>query len=165
MEISNAQIMEISKSVWSSMLGVDVAASAPVQIPHGAERFTVGSVQISGDWSGVISLACPSTLAREAAALMFGVEADKATAQEIQDAWGEIVNMIGGNIKSLIPGSCQLGLPTVAEGREFCVVIPGVTLKGKHYFLCGDKPFTVEVHEKQSSTTSSRLVAQTAAAK
>ena len=166
MDISKEQVMEISKSVWSSMLGVDVAESAAVTIPTADERFTVGTIQISGAWSGVISLCCPSTLARETAALMFGVEAANATAQEIQDAWGEITNMIGGNIKSLMPGSCQLSLPTVAEGREFCVTIPGVVLKGKHYFTCNEKPFTVEIHEKSSSAaTSGRMAALATAAK
>ena len=36
----------------------------------------------------------------------------------MRDAVGELANMVGGNIKALMPGSCQLSLPTVAEGRS-----------------------------------------------
>ena len=155
MDISAAQIAEISKSVWSSMLGLDIQESAPVELPRADERYMIGSIQITGGWNGVVTLACPSTLSREVAALMFGVELEKATPSEIQDAWGEITNMIGGNIKSLIQGSSQLSLPTVAEGRDFCMGIPGVRPRGKHFFACNGQAFVIELLEKDGGTHSS----------
>jgi chemotaxis protein CheX len=36
--------------------------------------------------------------------------------------------MIGGNLKSLIPGTHFLSLPTVVEGKELDLQIPGATL-------------------------------------
>ena len=152
MDISAAQIAEISKSVWSSMLGLEIQESGPVPVPKAAERYMIGSIQISGGWNGVVTLACPSTLSREVAALMFGVEIDKATPSEIQDAWGEITNMIGGNIKSLLGGTSQLSLPTVAEGQDFSMGIPGVRPVGKHFFACGSQAFVVELLEKDGGT-------------
>ena len=36
-----------------------------------------------------------------------------------QDTVAELTNMIGGNIKSLFPGSSHLSLPTVTDGTDF----------------------------------------------
>jgi chemotaxis protein CheX len=45
-------------------------------------------------------------------------ESDGAVSDaDVADAVGELVNMIGGNVKSLMPGPSALSLPVVAAGR------------------------------------------------
>jgi len=49
---------------------------------------------------------------------MLGLEGpDEAGPADVADAVGELVNMVGGNIKSLMPGPSVLSLPAVAAGR------------------------------------------------
>ncbi|TIC83622.1 chemotaxis protein CheX [Nocardioides sp. GY 10113] len=36
---------------------------------------------------------------------------------DLADAVGELVNMVGGSLKSILPGPSALSLPTVAAGR------------------------------------------------
>ena len=71
---------------------------------------------ISGEWNGTVCVSCSQLAARHATSAMFGMEDDELTADEINDAVGELVNVVGGNIKSLVPGPSVLGLPTVIEG-------------------------------------------------
>ena len=35
---------------------------------------------------------------------------------DVADAWGELVNMIAGNLKALVPPPSQVSLPSVVEG-------------------------------------------------
>ncbi|NIQ01639.1 MAG: chemotaxis protein CheX, partial [Nitrospinaceae bacterium] len=54
---------------------------------------------------------CPIPLARQAAAIMFQLQEDTAGPEEIQDAFGELANITGGNIKALLPEPSYLSLP------------------------------------------------------
>jgi hypothetical protein len=37
----------------------------------------------------------------------------------VRDSWGELVNMVGGNLKALVPPVSRLGLPTAHEREVF----------------------------------------------
>ncbi len=46
-----------------------------------------------------------------------GMEVDEVTEDDVADALGELANMIGGNVKSILPELSALSLPHVhAEG-------------------------------------------------
>ena len=68
-------------------------------------------IRIVGEWSGVITLEMSSEAARTAARLMLQSEDVEPT--EVADAVGELVNIIGGNVKSLLPARSRLSLPQV----------------------------------------------------
>jgi chemotaxis protein CheX len=46
---------------------------------------------------------------------MFDLEPEAVTLDETRDALGELTNMMGGNLKALLPGPSRLSLPTVVE--------------------------------------------------
>ena len=48
-------------------------------------------------------LHCPAGLARNTTPLIFSQPKELVSVNEVQDAIGEITNMIGGNIKALLP--------------------------------------------------------------
>lgn len=73
-------------------------------------------VQITGTWMGLVTINCPEPLAHKIAEIMFQMAPGTAGQEELQDALGEITNMIGGNIKALMPPPCNLSLPIVAVG-------------------------------------------------
>lgn len=116
-EPSMGDVVALAEEVWTSFLGADepLLPGTPIQ-----DDATVVSatVTVSGAWEGVISLQVPADLARTIASLMLGglPEVDDA---DVSDAIGELVNMVGGNVKSLMPGPSTLSLPVVAHGRLF----------------------------------------------
>ena len=60
-----------------------------------------------------------------AAQVMFDLGDDPASLEDVQDALGELTNITAGHIKGLVPGTCQLALPSVVEGADYSVRIPG----------------------------------------
>ena len=106
------------------MLGIELADANGALAHLGEDRTLTGCVQITGDWAGAVTVRCPTTLAHTFASVMFDCPVDTLGVDEVRDALGELTNMTGGSVKGLVPGSCQLGIPAVAEGLDYTLVIP-----------------------------------------
>jgi len=131
-EVTADDIAEIAREVWSSFLGLDLepllldeADLPPLEGPS-----VSGVVGISGEWNGSVAVECSREHAVAAAEAMFQAEPGSLAAAEIADAWGELTNMVGGNIKSLFPAPSGLSVPTVTEGQAQ-VFVPGATVLQK----------------------------------
>jgi chemotaxis protein CheY-P-specific phosphatase CheC len=98
--------------IWDSTLQLPVQPLD--QVPATQPGAVVGSIHITGAWEGAITLVCDDRLARQAAAVMFGLADHELTREHVLDAIGELTNMAGGNLKALLPGPCQLSLPQTA---------------------------------------------------
>ncbi|EKD42414.1 MAG: hypothetical protein ACD_73C00167G0002, partial [uncultured bacterium] len=79
---------------------------------------------------------------------MFAMDPGTAGADEIRDAIGELTNMVGGNFKSILEGSCTLSIPSVIQGEHVNVSNPGCETISRTVFNCGDKPLSVIVQKK-----------------
>jgi len=73
---------------------------------------------VSGGWAGVVTVELDEGVAQQLSARMLALpEGEPVADGDIADAVGELVNMVGGNVKSLMPGPSVLSLPAVAAGR------------------------------------------------
>jgi chemotaxis protein CheX len=151
----NDEINQLVGDIWGSVLGIP-ATSGPETLRVEEPRLT-GFVHIQGDWEGTVTVDCPLPLATEAAAAMFGMAVDELSKDEIDDALGEITNMTGGGIKSMLTGSCKLSLPTVIEGKGFTVNVPGAALVHDLTFSAGGSWMAVRVLERLDDTDPSHL--------
>ena len=113
-EITSTQIATITRDVWRSLLTLELspAEAADDQLHHGP--VISGSVHLDGDWQGSVLLHCAASHAQAAAEAMFGTE--DLTADEVQDAWGELTNIVAGGIKNLMPGAPGMSSPSVTAG-------------------------------------------------
>ena len=75
----------------------------------------VPSIRISGGSEAVVEIETNRHVAQRIASRMFSLEPDKLEEDDLRDALGEVINMIGGNLKGLLSGECDLSLPTVEE--------------------------------------------------
>jgi chemotaxis protein CheX len=141
---TDQQIAEITQDVWSSYTGKTVQP-APDQVTPDGGDVAVGRVAVTGAWRGTVLLACPTDLARTAAAAMFDRPAERLTDDEVADALGELTNMIGGNLKSLLPGPSRLSLPSVTVGASSTVPPPGAVLVDAASLTCEGLPLTIGV--------------------
>jgi chemotaxis protein CheX len=129
MTINREQIAEIAETVWSSFLGMTLRKLETSESSAADDRHSASAtVHISGSWNGSVILSCSTTLARRAAASMFEIGEDDLDDGEVADAFGELVNIIGGNLKCLLPEPSQLSLPTVSLGAAHVVTVPGAGL-------------------------------------
>jgi chemotaxis protein CheX len=142
--MTDEEILGITRDVWESFTGraIDVADG---QAHPGGGDVTVGCVTVTGAWQGSVLLACPAQLARLAAAAMFDLPAEQLDDREVADALGELTNMVGGNIKSLIPGPSRLSMPAVTVGASPTVKPPRAALVTTVSLACEGLPLTVSV--------------------
>jgi chemotaxis protein CheX len=101
----------VTNDVWTSFL----ANHEPLEwspAPMAEPEVMRAAVSIRGEWDGAVTLEMSPTAARTAARRMLTL--DEVEDEDVLDALGELVNMIGGNIKSLLPSGSALGLPMVS---------------------------------------------------
>jgi chemotaxis protein CheX len=148
MQYIESEITEYTESIWRSTLDLEVAPSGKTFEPRGKENTLAGCVQITGTWEGTVAIVCPVNLAKKVSAIMFGIEENEAGDEEIQDAIGELANMTGGNIKSLLPEPCYLSLPAVAV-TDHGFRVPGSELVTQINFECDDSLFMVSLLKRR----------------
>ncbi|MCO5166315.1 MAG: chemotaxis protein CheX [Planctomycetes bacterium] len=113
MQSLEREVVSIAQGVWSMILGLELRPLASVPAANGPA--VVGRVGISGAWEGQVTLRCPAAMAARAASILFGVTPNAAAPDQTRDVVGELTNVLGGNIKALLPEPCRLSLPAVDE--------------------------------------------------
>ncbi len=75
-------------------------------------------VDVNGTTSGRVLLATERTTAEDLARSLLGMEpAEPVSTEDFVDALGEVANVVGGNVKSLVPDPGVLTLPQVTHER------------------------------------------------
>ena len=113
LSVSAADVVGIASDVWLALAGdAALPPTTPVApLPADAVR---ASVVIDGPWRGRVLLVCARATAAAMAAAVVGAPADQVGPEDVEDVLGELANVVGGAVKSLLPGSAALGLPDVA---------------------------------------------------
>ena len=151
--IDKTMLEQLAGDVCTTMLGLELTPAG------GAFQATdvglyCGHIGIDGDWQSQIFVFCANGLSQRIASSMFMTEPDDLTDGEIGDAIGELVNILGGNVKGVLPGENSLSLPSVdqLDGDQ----IPAVECNDTDaYFQCDGHALTIRVSkpvECQSTT-------------
>jgi chemotaxis protein CheX len=151
MNVSASAVQNIVENIWVSVLGMPVAPAAPGQALPGEDSLTV-CVSITGKQAGALVLSCSLVLARKMAAVMFAIEPGAVQESDMRDALGELVNIAGGNFKSLLPPGCDLSLPTVIRGERSRVFVGRTRLASRHIFLCEGEAVLLEILEQDRAS-------------
>ncbi len=135
-----------AREVWNSMLGLDLEPcdSCDTDTTAGHKRWS-GYIALSGGWRGAVTVSCIDPMARIVTGAMFGMGPEEATEAEIQDAIGELANILGGQTKSVLGDNCSLGLPVVIEGDNFEATVPHTHAVVKLRFRCESHPVEVSI--------------------
>jgi chemotaxis protein CheX len=112
--IDEATVQEIVDETWSALLGADeVLVPVPGEVSDDALSAWVA---VSGPWTGVVVLTCGRATAEELSrTLLRGCSPGPLDADDVADAMGELANVVGGNVKALLPGPSVLGLPDIGD--------------------------------------------------
>jgi CheY-specific phosphatase CheX len=146
MPIAEETLRRSVETIWSTVLGLPVAAGHPISTELSHDPLMSGAIQISGAWEGAVILDCTLPVARRAAALMFGVGLDETTEDQLQDALGELTTIISGTFKSQLPEPCQMSLPAIVQGDDLAFRPQGGDLLSLG-FVCEDQPFQVIISQ------------------
>ncbi len=74
-------------------------------------------VRISGAWEGMVAVRFSPGLAAVATEALIGFGPGQATQDDVDDVLRELADMIGGNVKALLPEPSKLSLPTVGAAE------------------------------------------------
>ena len=133
--VSPDDVAIITQDVWASFLGVEIQQIGVDESLAGRPSM-VGAVRVTDAWFGAVVLEMTPGLSRQVAATMFESTPDVVTDAEVVDALGELTNMIGGNVKSLLPAPSQLSLPMVSES-VWPTTVPGSVVICRIAFAVG----------------------------
>ncbi len=146
--IAENDICSMVQAIWETVLDLPACPCPEAALPARCERTVAGCVQITGPWEGTVAIHCGADTARRAAGIMFGLSPEETGLSDVQDAMGELANMVGGNLKGLMPEGCQLSLPTVVEGSDFTLRVPGSRPVTRTAFSCDGRPMLVSLLER-----------------
>lgn len=160
MQYLEQEIISLTQYIWGATLNLDaVPHDALVPLAPG-QRTLDGVINITGAWAGAVVLQVPEPVARRAAAVMFELDADLASLEDMQDAVGELANMTGGNVKALLDGQCALSLPAVVEGRDYSIRVPGSEPVTRVSFDVDGEPFVVSLLTRRERVTVVKVESQ-----
>jgi len=124
------ELAKAAYEVFEIMVGTSLDAATENTAPFVSDFTAI--VGIAGSMCGLVGLHTSSECARRMAAKMLGTD-EVGAAGDVQDAMGEVCNMIAGSFKARIAGladGCALSVPTVIIGRDFALFS---LANGKHY--------------------------------
>ncbi len=124
----NCEIEQIVQSIFSSMLNIELVRLDDELPASDSPPRILATVHISGQWMGSVVLAFSIDTARAAANAMLGIPEADVNDADLQDVAAELANMVGGNLKSVLPAPSTLSLPTVVTGGDFDQKMHGADL-------------------------------------
>lgn len=124
-------IHSATEEVFATMLGVPIHAGEPHTGAHDPSSFdgVIALVGLAGSWTGSGRISCGPAFACQLSSAFLMAQFEAVT-EEVLDAFGELANMIIGNVKTIMEtdlGPLGLSIPTVIFGRNYQARSAGVT--------------------------------------
>jgi chemotaxis protein CheX len=122
--VNGNDLAEMVEQVWLSYL--DPEGVHPL-VPTGDETQPSevhSSVSITGSWTGYVVYASSAAAARKAAAAFMAMDPDEVSEEDLSDVLGELANIVGGNVKAMLPAGAFLSLPQVVLAPETATKYP-----------------------------------------
>jgi chemotaxis protein CheX len=110
--IDEATVQGIADEAWVALVGEDEFL---VPLPGEPVADPLSSwVDIVGPWNGAVVITTGRDTAEELTRCLLREHAPEVLDDEdVEDALGEIANVVGGNVKAVLPGPSVLGLPEI----------------------------------------------------
>jgi chemotaxis protein CheX len=112
-ESYQAQLDQIVADVMSVMYTATAHRTLQSVSATGGYTASVGFV---GEWRGALLIRCSAETAEGLTKRLLNLE--PVSPEEVADATGELANMIGGNLKSVLPTGVALTVPVVVAGQS-----------------------------------------------
>ena len=160
--INSEDIVSITQSILSTMLQLEATQGDSIASADSGDRVT-GCVQISGEWRGAVVVQSSEALAKVFASRLLQTDVADLSHADLLDAFAEMTNMIGGNIKGQVPAPSSLSIPSVTTGHDFKFHLSGAKIIRDVALDCEAEELRILLCE-ENPTTASRTVERKQAA-
>lgn len=137
------------QNVFETMLNTRAQPIPKESLTQSAEAHVAGAVGFIGRLTGVVYLHTTESFARRITCNLLGLsEHEIATEEMVNDAIGEMANMVVGNLKSRLADRgipCVLTIPSVVRGSQFSVESVSSTEGRLLAFACTPYQMLVQV--------------------
>jgi chemotaxis protein CheX len=153
--VTAGDLAEMVEQVWVSYL--DPEGISPLLITGDEKAATEvhSTVSITGTWHGHLVYACSNQAARRAAAAFLAMEADEVGQEDISDVLGELANIVGGNVKAMLPPGCFLSLPTVIMASDTASHYPATERISGLYGAWSGEPVSISLWQSVNQEAAS----------
>lgn len=120
-EISD-KLIESTIEIFTGMVMMDISvAGEPMEQLGPLKQSITGMVGLAGTHKGLLAVHFPRQIALDVTSNFLGMDVVEIN-EDVQDAIGEIANMLGGNLKTILSDrgkDIQLSLPSTISGDEY----------------------------------------------
>jgi chemotaxis protein CheX len=152
--VTEGDLAEMAEQVWVSYL--DPEGINPLVV-HGDNKQSSdvhSTVSITGSWHGHLVYASSRDAAKKAAAAFLAMEPDEVSQEDISDVLGELANIVGGNVKAMLPAGCFLSLPTVVLAPDTASYYPAAERISGLYGIWDNEPVSISMWQSVKAEAS-----------
>jgi chemotaxis protein CheX len=148
--VTSNDIYDAVHGIFQSMLGTEPRLHSAERTDESQKNAGVAAVvSYAGEHEGTVVFSCGKPLAVSLAELMLMEEGLDPDGDEVDDAMGEIANMIAGQIKNLVcrkGNEVQLSIPVILHDGDYRLQVPaGYERWLITAFHVDEQPFFVEL--------------------
>lgn len=120
-EISD-KLIESTIEIFTGMVMMEISVTGePLETLGILKQSITGMVGLAGTRKGVLAVHFPKQVALDVTSSFLGMDVEDIN-EDVQDAIGEIANMLGGNLKTILSDrgkDIHLSLPSTIFGDEY----------------------------------------------
>lgn len=110
--INAGDLTRLADGLFRGMLGA-TSQQTVQRVDEANSGQLMAAIRIAGNWNATLQVCASMQLARHIACAMFAQAPDVIGQDDLCDALGEVVNVLGGNVKGMVGHDCHLSLPCV----------------------------------------------------
>ncbi len=144
-EVDESDLAEMVEQVWESYLDPEGVSPLIPTYDENQPSEVHSSVSITGSWCGHVVYASSTAAARRAAAAFLAMDIEQVSEEDLSDTLGELANIVGGNVKAMLPPGAQLSLPQVVLAPESSARFPNTERISGVYGMWEGEPVSISM--------------------
>lgn len=141
------KIVDSTTEIFTSMVMMDVERCEDAVVQSPQVDSISGVIGLAGAYKGVLAIHLPNQIALDITSSFLGMDVDEIN-EDVEDAVGEIANMLGGDVKGFLSDTgsdIDLSLPSTVSGASYEFQPNKNAEKYLVPFKTGDGQFVVEL--------------------
>ena len=152
-EVNENDLAEMVEQVWQSYLDPEGINPLIPTYDENQPSEVHSSVSITGSWTGHVVYASSTQAARRAAAAFLAMEVDEVSQEDLSDVLGELANIVGGNVKAMLPPGAFLSLPQVVLAPESTARFPNTERISGVYGIWDGEPVSISMWHSRADNS------------
>ena len=136
-ESYRAGMIQVTETVFDTLLNASVTV---LDAPSGVPAYALtAAIYYAGLWQGALLIECSEQQARACSSHI--MDLPDPTSEDARDGFGELANVLAGNLKPLLPQGVSISIPSVVAGSDFRSADPGTDQNGRsavHFTLTNE---------------------------